>query len=364
MKFSRANQVLVVLCSALSISAIAAESIGEQVVSPAAAMVPAILSVQAVTPEATAPAVVPAASIASPVATAPPVQNGVETAPSSAAATTGEAGSASPVDIAVERVPSASPDANGLTVVTHPGKQAIIKATPGAQFMVYRVNPSMPEITNEDFIRGRVQDGRVPDLKGIVLGYLPYLNVLPCAVICKGQDYVDAAKAFFAGYNNAFAKSGYRGRGVLPVRVRWFKRRSFIERVNPLAVDVFGISFVLEGKLVSVGVRTSGSGGSVGEVAYALGNQLALSMSGSVAMGSKPGYLDGKSYSAIGGAVNSALDPARNLQQLLGVDDVRLRLEPATTENSAGLLPAIDGVLPGEVLPIAEVVFPPHGLNY
>jgi hypothetical protein len=364
MKFSRTNQVILALGSALSISAVAAESMDEPVVSPAAAMVPAILSVQAVAPEATAPAVVPAASVTSPVATAPPVQTGVETAPASSAATTGEAGAASPVDIAAERVPSASPEANGLTVVTHPGKQAVIKGTPGMQFMVYRVNPSMPEITNEDLIRGRVQNGRIPDLKGLVLGYLPMLSVRPCAVGCKGPDYVNAATAFLVGYGSAW-KSGYQPRGVLPVRVRWYKRRSFIERVNPLAVDEFGISFVLEGKLVSVGVQTStGSGGSVGEVAYALGNQLALSMSGAVAMGAKPGYLDGTSHNALVGAVGSVLDKAHNFEQMLGVSDVRLRLEPVTTENSVGILPAIDGVLPGEVLPITEVVFPPHGLNY
>lgn len=241
----------------------------------------------------------------------------------------------------------------GVSTDKHPLKQAYIwngKNTP----LVFRPNPSMPEIVNEHILRGVVESGKEPGSLSQFMGYMPKLKVLPCAKGCEGGDYDKAVKAFVKGFRGD--KKVFDERGEMIVQVRWFNVRPFLQRQLPYGADLFGISFMLEGKVISLG-RSSGVGKSVSahELARDIGARLALEMALGVGLGVKPPFLvpgEGRDK----GLAAKFMNTSAALKDAMGVEDVRPRIEPAT-EAHASLLPAIDGIGPNEIEPITQTYY-------
>lgn len=243
----------------------------------------------------------------------------------------------------------------GVTTESNPAKQAFMTKS-GAKPVLFRPSENMPELVNEDVVRGMAESGKKPGRTSDFLGYMPKLKVLPCAKGCEGRDYERAVKEFIKGYtgNGKYFKE----RGEMIVQVRWYNTRPFLMRQLPYSADVFGVSFMLEGKVVSLGMK-SGVGVSVSsyELAKDLGARLAAELAFTLGMGVQPSYLSTTNNASVGvgGAVMAT---GAKVDGLLGVDDVRPRIEPATEANN-NLLPAIDGIAPNEVAPITEM----HYLN-
>lgn len=238
----------------------------------------------------------------------------------------------------------------GVTTEQHPLKKAYLTTAKSAP-AVFRPSQNMPEIVNEDLLRGMADSGK-PGKPSNFIAYMPKLKILPCAKGCEGSDYNKAIKAFQKGYSGD--GKYFQERGEMLVQVRWFNVRPFLMRHLPYSADLFGVSFILEGKLVSLG-KKSGVGVSVSahELARDMGARLAMELAYSLGVGAKPSFLSptndagagvGAAIMATGVAVDSAL----------GVEDVRSRVEPAT-EAHASLLPAIDGIQPGEIEPIDKM---------
>jgi hypothetical protein len=125
-------------------------------------------------------------------------------------------------------------------------------------------------------------------------------------------------------------------------------------RSLPYGADAFGISFLLEGKLVSLGKRSLvGASVKAHELARDIGARMAFELAVTLGIGAKPSYLSSTNNAGIGfrGSVGAA---SAAITGVLGAEDVRSRIEPGT-EAHAHLMPAIDGIAPGEIAPLAEM---------
>ena len=255
---------------------------------------------------------------------------------------------------AVATAPTAQPGAlpEGATTEQNPVKKRYLEASK-TQPAVFRPNPSMPEITNEDLLRGMVDSGKAPSSMSKTIGYMPKLVVLPCAKGCEGKDYDRAVKEFIKGYrgNGKY----FEERGEMLVQVRWFNVRPFLMRQLPYSADLFGVSFILEGKVVSLG-KKSGVGISVSahELARDMGARLGMELAYTLGVGARPTLLNPITDEAAGGFGNAIMAGGVKIDGALGVEDVRSRIEPYTDEY-AKLLPAIDGIKPGEVAPVDKM---------
>lgn len=248
---------------------------------------------------------------------------------------------------------------DGVVTDSHPLKRALV--TPKSSLALFRPSPNMPEVTHEGFLRGMTETNSTPDRaagaaksnKSPVLGYLPKLKVLPCAVGCKGSKYDEAVSAFIKGYRGAGV---FQDRGELIVQVRWFNVRPFLMRQMPYSADQFGVSMMLEGKLVSFGL-SSGVGKSVdaAELASDLGARLAVDLAFTMGLGKRSTLLNPYNSQVLGGVPDAIIRTSKSVKAFLGDDDMSSRMEPAT-EAHQHLLPAIDGIQPGEVNPITEVI--------
>lgn len=239
----------------------------------------------------------------------------------------------------------------GVTTEKDPLKQAYL-AKAALKPALFRPSENMPQVVNEDLLRGMSESGKAPGNASEFVGYLPKLKVLPCAQGCEGKDYARAVAEFIKGYRGN--GRSFKERGEMIVQVRWYNTRPFLMRKLPYGADVFGVSFLLEGKLVSLG-KKSGVGVSVSsyELAHEIGARLATELAFTLGMGVKPTYLSVTNHlsTGVGGAVMAA---GATVDGMLGVEDVRPRIEPATEADNK-LLPAMDGIKPGEVEPIAAM---------
>jgi hypothetical protein len=243
----------------------------------------------------------------------------------------------------------------GVTTEKHPLKQAFL-AKASSKPALFRPSDNMPEIVNEDLLRGMSESGKKPGKVSQFIGYMPKLTVLPCAKGCEGKDYERAVKEFIKGYRGD--GKYFQERGEMIVQVRWFNVRPFYMRSVPYSADLFGVSFILEGKLVSLG-KKSGVGVSVDarDLARDIGARLGMELAYTLGMGVKPTYLS-STNNASAGVGGTIMATGAAVDGMLGVEDIRSRIEPAMEANN-NLLPAIDGIRPGEIEPITEM----HYLN-
>jgi len=249
--------------------------------------------------------------------------------------------------------PGAGQLPDGVTTETNPLKQEFL-AKSKSKPALFRPSPNMPEIVNEDLLRGMSTSGKAPDKTKMFVGYMPKLKVLPCAKGCEGKDYERAVKEFIKGYQGEGKL--FKERGEMIVQVRWFNVRPWLMQNLPYGADLFGVSFILEGKLISLGA-SSGVGKSVEarELAYDMGSRLGMELAFTLGMGVKPTILSPMANGGVAGAVYAT---SAAVNAALGEENVTSRIEPATEAN-ANLLPAIDGIKPGEIEPISEL----HYLN-
>ncbi|WP_157643871.1 hypothetical protein [Burkholderia ubonensis] len=240
---------------------------------------------------------------------------------------------------------------DGVTTEKNPLKQEFL-AKSSSKPALFRPSENMPEIVNEDVLRGMSESGKTPGKSSDFIGYMPKLKVLPCAKGCEGKDYDRAVAEFIKGYRGN--GKHFQERGEMIVQVRWYNTRPFLMRQLPYSADVFGVSFMLEGKVVSLGNK-SGVGMSISsyELAKDIGARLATELAFTLGMGVKPTYLS-TTNNASGGVGGAIMATGAKVDGLLGVEDVRSRIEPATEANN-NLLPAIDGIKPNEVEPISEM---------
>lgn len=240
----------------------------------------------------------------------------------------------------------------GVVTEKNPLKLALLNKS-GAHPAYFRINDNLPEVTNEDVLRGMSETGKAPSSASNFIGYIPKLKVLPCAKGCEGKDYERAVAALIKGYRGD--GNYFKERGEMLVQVRWFNARPWYMKSVPYTADVFGVSFIMEGKLVSLG-KTSGVGTKVttDDLAQSIGARLASVMTYSLGMGVRPTFLVPMNNDAFHGAAGAVMEAGAKVDNMLGVEDVRSRIEPATEAN-ANLLPAVDGIKPGEIEPIAEV---------
>lgn len=240
---------------------------------------------------------------------------------------------------------------DGVITETNPLKVANLTKS-GAKPAVFRPSPNMPEIVNEDVLRGMSESGKAPGNVSQFMGYMPKLTVLPCAKGCEGKDYDRAVAALIKGYRGD--GKYFKERGEMVVQVRWFNVRPWYMKSVPYSADTFGVSFVLEGKLISLG-KKSGVGTKItaADLANDIGARLATELAYTLGMGVRSGFLVPLDKGAVNGMGDAVMATGAKVDGVLGVEDVRSRIEPATDAN-ANLLPAIDGIRPGEVAPIAE----------
>lgn len=241
----------------------------------------------------------------------------------------------------------------GVTTEQNPQKQQFIEKA-ASKAALFRPSDNMPEVVNADVIRGMAETGKQASGGSQFIGYLPKLKVLPCAEGCEGADYDRAVKEFVDAFSN---RKHFKERGEMIVQVRWFNQRPFLQRQLPYGADIFGVSFLLEGKLVSLG-KKSGVGTSIKarELAKDLGSRLGMELAFTLGMGVRPTFLDPMNEGAAAGMANGIMAAGTAVDGALGVENVRSRIEPATAENSKGLL-GIDGIEPGEVAPIDKMQY-------
>jgi hypothetical protein len=231
-------------------------------------------------------------------------------------------------------------------------KQAYI-AKSGVKPALFRPSQNMPEVVNEDILRGMSESGKVPSKVSQLIGYMPRLKVLPCAKGCEGKDYDRAVAAFIKGYRGDGRY--FQERGEMVVQVRWFNVRPWYMKSVPYSADVFGVSFILEGKLVSLGKKSGvGTRITADDLARDIGARLAGELAYTLGMGVRPPLLVPLEKDALHGMGEAVLAVGAKVDGALGAEDVRSRIEPATEAN-ANLLPAIDGIMPGEIEPISEM---------
>jgi hypothetical protein len=285
-------------------------------------------------------------------ATAQETKNEVRMAGGTAVSATAQTPVEVPVSVTVQSIGAQLPD--GVITEQNPLKLALL-AKSGAKPAVFRPSPNMPEITNEDILRGMTEIGKAPGKVSQVIGYMPKLKVLPCAKGCEGKDYDRAVAALVNGYRGD--GKYFQERGEMVIQVRWFNVRPWYMKSVPYSADVFGVSFVLEGKLVSLGKKSGvGTHITADDLARDIGARLASELAFTLGTGARPPLLVPMKKDAVYGLGEAVMTTGVKVDGALGVEDVRSRIEPATAAN-ANLLPAVDGIKPGEIEPITEMLY-------
>ncbi len=228
------------------------------------------------------------------------------------------------------------------------------KASIPNDLSIYRPGPNMPEASPQ-LLRDQMSKTATTDF----LGYMPRVRVTGCPQ-CKGSDFSKIMKSFLKGlgsYTDGPGKIEYRGE--LPIEIRWFNiGSSFL----PTSTSQFGISYVYEGKLISMGRSTAvGKASDIYQQAEDLGVRLGYDLLFRIGVGLKPYTLmsldaNGTSMRKASLALGAGLT---HVHTALGGVDARSRIEPVDPARHAHLLPAIDGINPGEVRPITEMILVP-----
>lgn len=265
-------------------------------------------------------------------------------------------GETTPQAAAATIMPLARMDAvalpEGVITEQHPHKVQYLKATRRVP-AVFRPNPSMPEMVNQAVLEGLAATGKEPKSISEFFGYRPKIKVLPCAKGCEGREYEKAVKEFLSAFETD--NKNWKERGEMIVQVRWFNVRPFLQRQLPYGADQFGVSYMLEGKVISLG-KSSGVGKSISahELAASVGSRMVNDLMLSLALGAKPLSLlpEGRDE----GMAAKFMNASASFNDALGVEDIRPRIEPAT-EAHAVLLPAIDGIKPNEVVPLDKMYY-------
>ena len=224
----------------------------------------------------------------------------------------------------------------------------------------FRPNPNLPELVNAELLT----TGSNPDPEKLndrlknneqVLFTFPKLQVVPCDDGCIGnKDYDKAIKEFTDRYDAMVRGNGVAYRGEMKVKVRWFNKRSYLESVNPLSLaqDVFAIQFPIEGNLLTISSSSFGRNSKIEDRVALVGNRFRIAVMLPLSYGLRNGFsatLDPAYDPSVMQRTSAFIAPGvRGLKSLLGQADYSSRVEPLAADNA--LLPAIDGLRPGEIV--------------
>lgn len=263
-------------------------------------------------------------------------------------------------------VPAGAPlDAQKIVSSQHPGVHRAMAAAPW-RIAHFRPNLNLPEMLNADLINETLSEEKAATLNRqlarneAVLVTMPRLTLLPCDEGCAGNpDYDKMAKRFLDAYNDMARSDAVAMRGEIRVKVRWFRKKTFLEEVNPLSFgqQAFGIEFPIEGNMLTLSASTFGSKAKLEDCVDSVAVKFKLGVIFPLSLGLRNYYtvtLDPHYDPSVMDKVNSTLaSPVRGLTSALGQTDYSSRLEPITLAHRA-LLPAIDGIKAGEGVDVGQ----------
>lgn len=224
----------------------------------------------------------------------------------------------------------------------------------------FRPNLNLPEFLDADLVNDTLTDGKAADLQRqltqgkAVLMTFPSLRLLPCDEGCAGNpDYEKMASRFLKSYDDMVRSGAGAYRGEMKLKVRWFRQKSLVERLNPLsfAQQAFAIEFPIEGNVLTLSSSSFGKDASLEKCVDNVAAKFKIGVIFPIALGLRNHYtitLDPQYDPTLVQQANSlAAFPVRGIKTVLGQTDYSSRLEPITTAHQA-LLPAIDGLRAGE----------------
>jgi hypothetical protein len=239
----------------------------------------------------------------------------------------------------------------GVITEQNPLKLAIIEQR-GARKAYYRPNENMPDLSNEDALRGKLSDGKTEaQARGEVIGYMPRLRVIPCSDGCDGSAYDKAVAALVSGYRGTMPNIAYRGEML--VRVSRFHHLSFLSSMVPTFNESISIQFVMQGRLVTLSKAAMDNHGSATDLAEQLGSTLGTQVLLQLGVGIAPGVTIPEQNTGLHSATHSVLKVTGAILGAIGTDTARSTVGPVP-EGDVSLLPAIDGIGPNEVDPLTE----------
>lgn len=224
----------------------------------------------------------------------------------------------------------------------------------------FRPNLNMPELLDGELVAGSLSAQKAADLERIVnngeaiIWTIPRLKLIPCDEGCVGnKDYEKAAAKFLSLYNDMASTSTVAYRGEMRVKVRWYREKNFIEKVNPLsqAQSVFGIEFPIEGVALTLGSTCSGKDQKIDDCVERAATKFKMGVIFPLSVGVRNHFtvsLDPQYDPNLYQSANSFVAaPTRAIMSFLGKTDYSSRIEPIGPQHK-NLLPAIDGLTAGE----------------
>ena len=224
----------------------------------------------------------------------------------------------------------------------------------------------MPEFLDADLINDTLTRAKAADLqrqlslgKG-VLWTFPRITLLPCDDGCVGnKDYEKMASRFMKSYDDMVRSGAGTYRGEMKIKVRWFRQKSFIEKMNPLsfAQNAFGIEFPVEGNVLTLSTSTFSQDDSIEDCVDSVATKFKIGVIFPMSLGLRNHFtitLDPQYDPSTMEQLNTfAASPVRGIKKFVGQTDYSSRLEPISAAHSA-LLPAIDGLQAGEGIDVGE----------
>lgn len=245
----------------------------------------------------------------------------------------------------------------GVITEQNPLKLAVISSKEWAKKAYYRPNDNMPDLSNEDLLRGVLSPGKTREQASReVIGSLPRLVVLPCSDGCSGSAYDDAVDALERGYRGDSKNVAERGQMI--VRISRLHHRSFLAGLVPTFNDSISIQFVLQGRLVTlskagIAAAAHGSGGNSTNMAEDLGALLAVHLLRELGVGIAPTFTVPAPKNGFHDAIAGVLTAGNTLLSAVGTDSPVSSVGPVP-DGDVALLPAIDGIGANEVDPMTE----------
>lgn len=263
-------------------------------------------------------------------------------------------------------IPAGAPlDTQKIVSSQHPGVHRAMAAAPW-RVAHFRPNLNLPEIINAELINDTLSEEKAATLNRqlarseAVLVTLPRLTLLPCDEGCVGNpDYDKMAKRFLDAYNDMARGPAVATRGEMKVKVRWFRKKSFLEGVNPLSLgqQAFGIEFPIEGHMLTLSASSFGDKAKIEDCVDSVAIKFKLGVIFPVSLGLRNHYtvtLDPHYDPRMMEKVNSTLaSPVRGIKSVLGQTDYSSRMEPIAAAHAA-LLPAVDGIKAGEGVAVGQ----------
>lgn len=247
----------------------------------------------------------------------------------------------------------------------HPGvHQQMIKAA--WRVAHFRPNLNMPEFLDSDMINDSLTEQKAADIqrrlsqgKAVLMAF-PRITLIPCDEGCLGnKDYEKMAERFLRSYESMASSGASAYRGEMKIKVRWFRKKSFIENMNPLsfAQQAFGIEFPIEGNMLTLSSSSFGAKASLEDCVDDVAQKFKMGVIFPMALGMRNYFtitLDPNYDPSVMNYINNSLAaPVRGVKDFFGQTDYSSRLEPITSAHQV-LLPAIDGLQAGEGIDIGK----------